>query len=292
MRRDAAETASVRLAGPAGSRPDPDGWRAFIDLGFRRAGARTVLARRGGHGPLQVQRPFYPEGEGVCHAYLLHPPGGIVAGDRLDVRIGVEGGARALVTTPAAGKFYRSDGRGAAQRCRLTVAAGGVLEWLPQETIVFDGARARSDLQVELEAGGRFIGWDVVCLGRPAAGESLASGEVTIGTELYCQGRPLLIEHARLKGGGDMLDSDWGLGGATAMGTLYCSGCDEADVALAREAIEGAGRAAATLLDGLLLVRCLGGGAEAVRGALAGVWRRLRPRRLGLEAAAPRIWNT
>src|SRR6185369_4219301 len=128
------------------------------------------------------------------HVCVLHPPGGIVSGDQLDfdVRVGV--GARALVTTPSATKIYRSDGRRAAQRTRLSVARGAALEWLPQETIIFDGARVDLQTTVSLEEGAVFIGWDVQCLGRPAIAERFTSGECKSGLEISRAGRLLFLE--------------------------------------------------------------------------------------------------
>src|SRR6476620_11342443 len=116
------------------------GWEAALDLEFAARGARTILARRASIGPLVVQRPFYPEGD-VAHVYLVHPPGGVVGGDQLRLNVLAREGAHALITTPAATKFYRSDGRVAHQRQEI-VADAASIEWLPQETIVFPDARA------------------------------------------------------------------------------------------------------------------------------------------------------
>src|SRR5262245_5204087 len=125
------------------TRPRVDsGWHAAIDLGFEATGGTTHLARRAHRGPLVVQRPFRPEGPAVCHVYLLHPPGGLVGGDGLVVDVGVDAGAHALVTTPAASKVYRTNGEEVRQTQRLRVAGRGALEWLPQEAILYDGARA------------------------------------------------------------------------------------------------------------------------------------------------------
>jgi urease accessory protein len=270
------------------------GWRAALELDFRRDGARTTLARRSAVGPLQVQRPFYPEG-GVCHVYVLHPPGGIVGGDRLEIAAEIGTGAQVLLTTPAAGKFYRSAGRRAEQAQRFAVAEDAALEWLPQETIVFDGAFARSTTRVELAPGARFIGWEIVCLGRPASGERFGHGQFLQGMEVYRQGRPLLLERNRIDGGGALLDAPWGLGGHPVTGTLVCAGGDEADVTAARDALgEDAADevTGATLIEGMLLVRFLGGQAERARERLVRVWEVLRPRVLGRPAQRPRIWNT
>ena len=115
-----------------------------------------------------MQRPFFPEGREVCHVYLLHPPGGIVGGDRLQVEARVGAGAHALLTTPAATKVYRSAGPAAAQEAELVVARDGVLEWLPQETIVYDGADVALATRARLERGARFLGLDLLCFGLPA----------------------------------------------------------------------------------------------------------------------------
>ena len=128
----------------------PGGWQARLSLGFRRQNARTILERRAHQGPLRVQRPFYPEGGSVCHVAILHPPGGVVGGDELRIDAALDAESRALLTTPAAGKFYRSAGPVARQTQRLTVAAGATLEWLPQENIVYSGARVHALTRVEL----------------------------------------------------------------------------------------------------------------------------------------------
>ena len=134
---------------------------------------RTVLRDNRHCGPLRVQKALYPEGEGVCQAIVLHPPSGIAGGDHLLISATVGAGAHAQLTTPGAGKWYRSGGPEASQRLELTVEEGAALEWLPQETIVFDGARARMETRVRLAADSRFIGWDILCLGRAAAGGRL-----------------------------------------------------------------------------------------------------------------------
>ena len=141
-------------------------WHAELHLGFARNGEGTVLRENRHRGPLRVQKALYPEGDAVCQAILLHPPSGIAGGDQLAISVEVGAGARAQLTTPGAGKWYRSGGAEASQRIDFTVAAGATLEWLPQETIVFDGARARMETRVSLAADSRYIGWDILCLGR------------------------------------------------------------------------------------------------------------------------------
>lgn len=164
LARDVAGDAAATTTGASGER----GWDARLALGFRRDAARTLLARRTHRGPLVVQKPLYPEGAAVCQCVVVHPPAGIVGGDRLALDVDVEAGAWAQLTTPGAAKWYRSGGATASQRLSMRVGDEAVLEWLPQGTIVYDGARARSDVRVELTRSAIFIGFDCVALGRRA----------------------------------------------------------------------------------------------------------------------------
>jgi urease accessory protein len=132
-----------------GVQPAKAGWEARLALEFEALSGRTRLVRRSHRGPLAVQRPFHPEADGTCHCYVLHPPGGVVAGDRLELDVLVRGAGRALLTTPAATKLYRR-GEGAASHAlqRFSVASGSRLEWLPQETIAYAGAESRLETRV------------------------------------------------------------------------------------------------------------------------------------------------
>src|SRR5258706_10588933 len=117
------------------------GWEAVLQLAFQRRGDRTVLARRSSFGPLAVQKALYPEGELVCHAILLHPPGGIAGGDRLEIAIDVETGAHPLLTTPGATKRYPSPATEASQSIGTSIARQAGCEWTPPENIFFNAAR-------------------------------------------------------------------------------------------------------------------------------------------------------
>ena len=276
------------------SAPQADsGWRAELELGFTGRGGRTVLSHRRHQGPLRVQRPFYPEG-GVCHVYVVHPPGGVVGGDRLELRVDCRDGAHALLTTPAAGKFYRSGERPQRQLVSLNLQ-DSTLEWLPQETIYYPGATVRQQLELHLDGASRFIGWEVGCLGLPARGEGFASGTVTQGFELWLDQRPLLLDRLRLDAGAGTPDAPWGLGGHTVLGTIVAYPAVQADLEAALGAAqieEGEGRFGLSLVDGVLVGRCLGHQAERVRQSFAALWQALRPRLLGRPAQAPRIWAT
>lgn len=271
-------------------------WRAHLALGFRRRAAATILAHREHAGPLRVQKPLYPEGETVCHAIVLHPPSGIAGGDELEIDVTVGAGAHALLTTPGAGKWYRSAGAWARQRLGLAVAAQGKLEWLPQETIVFDAARAAMDSRIDLAADACLIGMEVLCLGRRASGEAFRHGALHLATRVQRAGQPVWLERGRLDGGSAVLDSPAGLAGFSVSGTLLAAAPHvEPSLLAACRAIpaqEAGARHGLTLLPDLLVARYLGHSSEAARHWLVALWQVLRPALIGREAQPPRIWNT
>jgi urease accessory protein len=278
------------LATEAPVHEDRAGWRARLDLEFAARGGRTVLARRSHVGPLVVQRPFYPEGD-VCHVYLVHPPGGVVGGDTLELRAVAQDGSHALVTTPSATKFYRSEGRTARQAQEILLDAA-CFEWLPQETILFPDAHASIATQVRLTGRSRFIGWEVVCYGRPAGGLPYASGRVHQDFELWLNDTPLVLDHLRLDGASPSMHARYGLSGHSSLGTMLAFPAEEALLDLARSVkVEGV-LAASTKVDGVLVTRAIGPHADAVRQHLALTWSSIRPHVAGRTAIAPRIWST
>jgi len=272
--------------------PIASSWKASLSLGFAFENQKTRLARKVHDGPLVVQKPFYPEGGEVCHAIVVHPPGGIAGGDELFLQATAGKNACALLTTPGAAKWYRSGGPWASQKLKFKV--DGALEWLPQEAIVFDGALARADCEFELGADAALIGWDLVCLGRTGSGERFARGSYRGSIRVRREGRLLWLERGRVDGGGRLLESPAGLAGNPVYGTLFASApkLSQALVNVVREEEPEHGRGAVTLLPGMLLARYLGGSSEAARRYFAALWRVLRPALLGREATEPRIWQT
>jgi len=283
---------AVALAQTPQPGPGDDGWRARLDLRFGHRAGRTELVHRRHEGPLRVQRSFHPEGA-PCHSYVLHPPGGVVGGDRLAVDVDVAAGAWALLTSPGATKLYRSLGPEAQLVQSLQVADGAVLEWFPQEQIAFTGARARATTRIELTGAARCIAWELACLGRPAAGEGFAAGQYRQSLEVWRDGSPLLLEQGRYPGGGEVLEAPWGLAGWSAFATLVAAGAGQAEVDAVREAIAGVpGEAGVTRLGELLVLRWRGPGTLAGYALRERAWGVLRPALHGREPCRPRIWNT
>lgn len=267
-------------------------WKASLSLDFSFGNEKTTLGRKVHDGPLVVQKPFYPEGDAVCHAIIVHPPGGIAGGDELSLSAKTGENASALLTTPGAAKWYRSAGAWARQKVAFDVQ--GALEWLPQETIVFDGALADSAYDVDLGARAGFIGWDIVCLGRTGSGEKFSRGTFRSSVQVRREGRLLWRERGRIEGGGRLLESPAGLAGSPVFGTLFAAALDfdKAILDHLREQQPTLGAGAVTLLPGVILARYLGGSSEAARRYFVALWRILRPALLGREAIEPRIWRT
>jgi urease accessory protein len=272
----------------------PAAWRARLALGFERRGDRTVLARREHDGPLVVQKALHPEGEGVCHAIVVHPPSGLVGGDELRLDVVASPGAHAVLTTPGAGKWYRSTGREASQHVAIDVRSDAIVEWLPQETILFDGTRARIQWRAALAANARLIAWDVFCLGRTGSGESFVDGRCRLETRIEREGRLAWIERGSIAPRGRVAQSHAGLGGASVFGTMVVAAPAIAGdwVAMARGVAPAAGDAGITQLPGLLIARYRGHDTEAARGYFTALWRGLREAVIGRAAVEPRIWRT
>jgi len=267
----------------------PSGWHAEIALRFARRRERTVLAARHQRGPLTVQRPFYPEGDGVCHTYLLHPPAGIVGGDDLEMSFELDQGAHGLLTTPSATRWYFSRGLAAQMEQHATLAEGATLEWLPQETLLFDGAHARLTTRIDLAGSARFCGWEIVGLGRPACGERFLNGRVDFRFELFRNGRPLFLERLRSAAGGLP-----GLRGYAAYATFLASSASASALEAARAILSAAPDTlgGATLIGDILVGRGIAMRCEPLIDTFTKLWSALRPLLLGRVAVPPRIWHT
>jgi len=282
-------------------------WHALLELEFARQpdgaalGARTVLTKRRSIGPLRVQKALWPEPTGVCHVILIHPPAGIAGGDRLEICVKVGADAHALLTTPGAGKWYKSDGRAAQQQIALTAAAGAVLEWLPQEVMLYDQAIARSQTRIQLHETAAFIGWEILVIGRPARGEQFAQGQYHSHLALWRGTRLLVDDRLAFAGADRWLSSPLGLDGQAVSGLMLAvppvARRDEAlldqDIAVLRDLIARMQMPlVVTRLDDVLVVRYLGADPRQAMDGFSGIRAKLRRHWLGLNEELPRIWRT
>jgi urease accessory protein len=266
-------------------------WHAELELGYGRFGDTTRPTQRRHKGPLRVQKHLYAEGPQVCQHIIVHPPGGIAGGDRLDISASVGPDAWAQLTSPGAAKWYRAAGP-AFQQLDLRVAPGATLEWMPQETIVFSAAQAELTTRIELQGDAKLFYWDVVALGRPASGERFESGHFQAHLDVRRDGKLLWHERQRIIGGDGLLDSPIGLDGKTVFGTLLLTGDIDSELLEACRSLPSAVHGDLTQLPGLLVARCLADEALHARAWMIELWKLLRPAVLGREAVAPRIWST
>ncbi|MEH6530114.1 MAG: urease accessory protein UreD [Photobacterium frigidiphilum] len=290
-----------------------EGWCAKLSLGYTHRGDKTVLKHKKQLGPLAVQRPLYPEGD-ICHTYLLHPPGGVVGGDKLLISTIAHQDAKTLITTPGATKFYRSAGPYAYQKQQLTVEADAVLEWLPQENIYFPEANVRLDTEITVQPGGRFIGWEMHCFGRPALNEGFNKGSIVGCTQLKMGDELVLAEQLNVQGG-DQHQSCAGLRDYSMLGTMMITTSDDdllkvvqsllydyqvyADDEDADRASINAGvgfdsalLAGVTLTDGVMTIRVMSHGTEPMLALFTQIWQSVRLNWFGYTPFAPRIWAT
>jgi urease accessory protein len=273
-------------------------WQAQLSLDYRQEHGRSVV-RHAHDGPLRILKSLYPEGDGICHNVIVHPPGGLVGGDTLDVSVHVGEGAHALISTPGATRFYASDDHMSQQRVNISLDAGARLEWLPLEAIAYPGCRARNEWSATLAEGSEMMAWDVTALGLPNAGLDFLTG--SFEQRLCIPG--LWLEQARLDAADTrLLNSPLGLGGLRCMGTLvFACGSDiarerrEALLAAVRELPGGVPaelRMGATCPnDRMLVVRAMAPMVEPLMAGLQDVWRVLRPVAWGVPGVAPRIWR-
>jgi urease accessory protein len=270
------------------------GWQASLELSFQYRDPRTVLIRNQHLGPLQVQKALYPEGPGTCHIAVLHPPGGIAAGDNLQVRAALEGRSRALLTTPGATKWYRCDADRARQQLHFSLAGEAVLEWLPRENILFDGSNISMALDVALAANSKYFGWEILSFGRRASGECWRRGTLEMHTSIRREGRVLWSERAYIDADSGFAQSSVGLSGFTVCGTFVIAGYDVESALLAAcrqvQPSPGEARIGITRVPGVLIARYLGGSTQEVFNWFTNLWTVLRPALSGKAACAPRVW--
>jgi urease accessory protein len=278
-------------------------WQGSLQLDYRRdevAGAARTVVRDRHDGPLRVLASLYPEAPSVCHNVLVHPPGGLVGGDVLDIAVNLARDAHALITTPGATRFYRSTGAAATQSLHARLEAGARLEWLPLETLAYSGCIAENRMRFELAPGAEMMGWDLLALGLPASDQAFVRGRFTQCIEL--PGR--WLERGVVDAGDTrLLDSPLGWAGHRVMGTLWFAAGSavpparrDALLGAAQVAIEGdalrASAGATALHDGIVVLRVLAPRVEPLMGLLTRVWHAWRELAWQLPACAPRVWRT
>ena len=272
---------------------------ARLKLGFTLDADVTRLTERSHYGPLRVQKPLYPEDKKICHAIIVHPPGGILGGDILRTQVCVEEGAQALISTPGAAKWYKANGKISQQFLRLDVGAGASLEWLPQETIFFDCADVLLKQDINLALDAALIFCDIFCFGRTASNEQFTIGKVKQSTTIHRDGKLIWFEQGRLSGGSSAMTSQVGLAHASVTANFLAIGggtISQQHINALREAaasqLSAGEQFGATLVKGVAVVRYLGDSSEQARRLMLLAWQFLRPVVIGHDAISLRVWNT
>ncbi len=274
-------------------------WIAFLNMTFARTTRGVRLTQKEHLGPLYIQKPFYPEGLDTAHAYILHPPGGLVSGDQLKINITVDSNAHALVTTPGAGRMYRArvDETPQVQSVVLDIADGAVAEWLPLEAILFSKANAVANNKVNLVGSAKVIFWDVLCLGLPANKETFSQGRFNQNLTIYKDKRLVLQERLIIDDSNrELLTASIGFQSYPVQG-LFAAGPFEDDTETLVERMREASAQCNALMGitqvgEFIVVRSLGDCSERVRKGLERMWSFIRPELIGRPACPPRIWNT
>lgn len=275
-------------------------WHSHLQLQFRLQHDRTVLHHRH-EGGLRALASHYPEATTVCHQVLVHPPGGLVGGDTLAMDLDVDAGAHAVVTTPGAGRFYRSTGAPARQTLEARLAPGARLEWLPQDTLAYDGCIAENRSRFHLAPGAELIAWDQLALGLPAADSAFRHGRFTQHIELpgvWLERGHIAADDAALR------HAPGGLQGHSTVATAWFA-AGSALAAARRDALLDAARQLAAsaphaaLLAGataphpqIIVLRVLGHRTEPVAALLRAVWGAWRQLAWALPPCPPRVWAT
>lgn len=274
-------------------------WQAHLSLDYTHEAPRTV-ARFRHDGPLRILQSLYPEGDAICHNVMVHPPGGLVGGDTLDIAVSVAEGAHGLISTPGATRFYRSAQDEATQNVVLRLAPGARLEWLPLETIAYSACRAVNRMTLEIAPGAELIAWDCVAFGLPAANAPFVSGRYL----QHLQWPGVWLERAQVRAEDQrLLDSPLGMAGHRCMATMVVA-CGTAmtrdrremllDVLRAQEppATDGTLHWGVTAPnDHMITVRVLAPVVEPAMQLLRGLWAAVRPRFWNVGAQPPRIWS-
>lgn len=282
---------------------DVQRWLARYQGEFSAVSGTTRMGRTQHYGPLRVQRPFHPEGPECLHLYLLHPPGGLVGGDQLAIELQLKDKAHVLMTTPSAGKIYNNiSGLTQGQHVQLSIQDGCILEYLPQENIVFDGADGQLTTTIDVAGDGLFIGWEVTCLGRYESQQYFEQGQLMQSLMLQQEGRPLFCDRLQFQAPSALQSGRVGFQGYHVFGTFLINrnvmdqqeSLDELIVSW-QQSINDDDRdlmVAVTQKPGVFIARILGNKAEQVRNSFEQLWQTLRPQVIGVEACPPRIWRT
>jgi urease accessory protein len=273
-------------------------WRAELKLDYTRESQRSV-ARYLHQGPLRILQSLYPEGDQICHNVLVHPPGGLVGGDILDIQITVAEGAHGLISTPSATRFYKSGGQAALQQVVATLDPGARLEWLPLEAIAYNDCEATNRAVFNLAPSAELITWDVTALGLPSSNMAFTQGHFQQHIEIS----GVWLERGNIRGDDTRwLNSPLGLAGDKCIASLVFASGSTIEPQRATQALEAARDVIEThplrLQAGItcahpqvIVLRVMSPLVEPTMDLLKKVWAVWRHTLWNLPSTPPRIWS-
>ncbi len=257
-------------------------------LAFANRNNRNSIVERYASAPVRILTPSIQGG--IPEAVLANTSGGIAGGDTSHVDILVAQNAQALVTGQAAEKIYRSIDMPASIRTVIKIEDGSTLEYLPQESILFDGAKLNRAVNISLGARSCLLLSEMFVLGRWAMNEDFTRGIFLDRWSIDVAGQPIWREGLRVEGGLSSLSSSLGFANARALATIFYAGANAAEVlGLARDVIGPMG--GATIVRGMLVVRMLGNEAGMLKQQLSEIISIIRAAALGRPAEVPRVWR-
>jgi urease accessory protein len=277
----------------------PAHWLATLTLDFDAKNGRSYLAKKQHNGPLVLQKTLYPVGETVCHGIIIHPPGGVAGGDELILNVNLQANANALLTTPGAGKWYKANGVAASQHLQFELAGKSSLEWLPQENILFNGSIVDFSAEIQLSEEACYAGWEILCFGRQARGESWLTGNLEQKLLIKRAGKAIWQESAHLQANDRFFQSSIGLGGnvvsasfVIAAGAVPTDLFAQCQLFQIDNASDNKAKFGVSALPEVFSARYIGMSAQSARHYFEGLWHIMRPWYASRLAARPRIWNT
>jgi urease accessory protein len=271
------------------------GWKASLKLDFDYRADRTLLVKREHHGPLVIQKLFYPEGGSPAHGVIIHPPGGVAGGDHLQLEFNLNDKAESLLTTPGATKWYKAAGRKASQHLDVTLKGHARLEWLPQENILFDGADVALSADISLSDDAVFSSWEIVCLGRRASGENWLQGHLSQRLSIKRNAKLIWNEASVLSPDKAVMHSISGLRGQVVFGSFVVAAgaVPQATLEACRAMrLDSTALYGVSALPEIFTARYIGQCAQEARHYFEMLWQCLRPWYSGKPAIRPRIWAT
>jgi urease accessory protein len=225
-----------------------------LELAFSMRDGRTVLRDSYCEVPFKITRPLSVANNGRAHVMLMHSTAGLFGGDRIEMSVRVEQGARVRLTQQSATRVHPSEGRLAIQTSRIRVETGGELELLLEPVIPFASSRLAQKTSLDVEAGARLLYWEGLMAGRVGRGELWEFEELSSETRVAQDGRLLFLDRLRLQPAVSLPTTTWGIGNGTYTGTGLYAGPDADRLAGAlREALPKTG--VDILTDGLAITR-------------------------------------